>query len=97
MTAHIVVSVRDRAADTFGPPYVVPHAGVAVRSFTNEVNRADEKNPLYMNPEDFELWELGSFEDSTGRFTTTPPSNVRDQTPYPHLLVVAKDVKKSIQ
>lgn len=65
----IVLSVYDRAAQAYGRPLFMPAVGVAVRSFTDEVNREDAQNDMFKHPEHFELFELGSFDDSSGRFT----------------------------
>ena len=32
------------------------------------MNRASEENQIYQHPEDFDLFELGEFDDTTGRF-----------------------------
>lgn len=65
---HYVVSVRDRAAEVFNRPFYVPHRGVAVRDFTDEVNREDAQNALNKHPDDFDLYLLGTFDDNTGVF-----------------------------
>lgn len=88
MTKHVLVSIRDRAAETFGFPYCVPHAGVAMRTFINEVNRIDERNALNTNPEDFELYHLGLFDDATGQV---------EMFQRPELQAVGKDVKRTVQ
>lgn len=67
-----VVAVRDAAVDAFGRPIVVPSVGQAIRSFMDEVNRASEDNPMHGHPEDFVLYKLATFEDSTGRFEALP-------------------------
>ena len=64
----VICSIRDSAADAFGRPFYVPSVGVAIRSFTDEVNRPSEDNQIYPHPEDFDLFELGEFDDTTGRF-----------------------------
>ena len=69
----IVVAVRDRAADTFGSPFYVVAIGQAIRSFSDEVNRRADDNQLFQHPEDFDLYELGVFDDSTGLFETGVP------------------------
>ena len=78
-----VVSVKDRAAEVFNRPFFVPHRNVAVRDFTDEVNRAAADNPLNRHPDDFDLYLLGHFDDSTGAF-------LRDSSPT--VLVRGKDV-----
>ncbi len=64
----IVCSIKDRAAEAFGRPFFLPAVGVAVRSFQDEVNRPAEDNQVYQHPDDFDLYELGSFDDANGRF-----------------------------
>lgn len=63
-----VCAVYDHAVQTFGQPFFVAATGAALRSFTDEVNRAAGDNPLHVHPEDFDLWELGSFDDELGSF-----------------------------
>ena len=77
-------SVKDRAADAYGRPMFVPSTGVAIRSFSDEVNRADADNQLYNHPDDFDLYEFGIFDDNTGQF------EIYDQ---PKLLSLGKQVK----
>lgn len=64
-----VCAIRDRAVDVFGQPIFFAHIGAAVRSFSDEVNRKVDGNQLAAHPEDFDLYELGSFDDSTGVFS----------------------------
>ena len=78
-----IVSVKDRAADVFNRPFFVPHRNVAVRDFTDEVNRSAVDNPLNKHPDDFDLYFLGQFDDSNGAF-------VREASPT--VLVRGKDV-----
>lgn len=61
-----VVSVWDAASRLYGQPFMCAARGQAVRSFTDEVNRAAQDNALFMHPEDFELHLLSTFEDETG-------------------------------
>jgi len=77
-------SVKDRAADAYGRPMFAPSTGVAIRSFSDEVNRADAENQLYNHPDDFDLYEFGVFDDNSGLF------EIYDQ---PKLLSLGKQVK----
>lgn len=63
-------SVKDRAADAFGRPMFVRSIGEAIRSFSDEINRAAEDNQLYNHSDDFDLFELGEFCDNTGILKT---------------------------
>lgn len=82
----VLCSVKDRAADAYGRPMFVPSVGVAIRSFSDEVNRQDSENQLFNHPDDFDLYELGEFDDNTGLF------NLHEQ---PKLLSLGKQVKIS--
>lgn len=62
----IIVAVRDLAAESFAAPLTVPAVGLAMRSFTDQVNHADANNAAYNHPADFELWQLGTYDDSSG-------------------------------
>lgn len=64
-----VFSVFDVAAGAFGRPIFLPTNGVAMRSFTDEVNKERPENNMFYHPADFHLWHLGSFDDSVGKFT----------------------------
>lgn len=78
-----VVSILDTAAGAYGRPAFVASQGVAVRQFQDEVNRPDEQNQLYKHYDDFQLYELGSFDDNTGTFLLNES---------PKLICRAKDV-----
>jgi len=81
-----VIAVKDRAADLFNRPFFVPHRNIAVRDFTDEVNRSAPDNALNKHPDDFDLYLLGQFDDSNGAF-------IREGQPT--VLVRAKDVVQS--
>lgn len=63
-----VCSVYDRASQLFGQPIFVPSTGVAIRSFSDEVARKGDDNPIAKHPEDYELFHLGTFDDERGTF-----------------------------
>lgn len=70
---YVVLAVRDRSADCFGTPMFTVSKGTAIRSFSDEVNRVDPNNMLNKHPEDFDLYELGSYDDATGVFDCGTP------------------------
>lgn len=78
----VMVSVKDRAAEAFMRPWVVQQPAQAIRSFTDEVNRAAHDNPIYQHPEDYDLYTLGTFDEETGQI----------EPEYPTVLIRAKDV-----
>lgn len=79
----VVVGVLDSAAGCYGRPVFSASVGLAVRSFTDEVNRVSEDNAMNKHPKDFVLFELASYDDSTGRFNIIEP---------PRRLVTATEV-----
>lgn len=74
-------SVRDRAADMFGRPFFANTTGAAVRSFTDEINNAQSE--LAKHPEDYDLYEIGYFEDEFGTVTADTPK----------MVAIGKDIK----
>lgn len=60
-----VIVVRDSKADCYGQPQFVPSIGGAVRSFGDEAN--NEKSPISRHPEDYSLFHIGIYDDSTAR------------------------------
>lgn len=67
---YVACSVRDLKAEVFARPFFVGRAGEAMRSFQDEVIQGDVSQSLIAkHPSDFELWELGTFDDETGIFT----------------------------
>lgn len=83
---YTICAVRDRAADAYGRPIFVASAAVGIRSFQDEVNRASSDNQLNQHPDDFDLYELGHFDDNSGIFT------LHDQ---PNVLMLGKNAVRS--
>lgn len=86
MSTLIACAVFDAKADCFNRPFFVPTSGLAVRSFTDEVNRRDNSNPMFVHPNDFSLWIVGSYEEHSGLLEAKVP---------PTLLVQATSVLNS--
>lgn len=61
-----IVAVYDRKMDAFGQPIFVPALGVAIRSFQDEANNTTSE--IHKHPEDYTLYHLGTYDDSTGQF-----------------------------
>lgn len=86
MPITVMCSVRDVVASTFGRPFFAVNTASATRSLTQEVNSQSDGNMLNSNPGDFELYELGSFDDQTAMF---------DLLSQPRLIVRCGDLVKS--
>ncbi|WNK14679.1 MAG: nonstructural protein [Microvirus sp.] len=62
----VIVGVFDQALGAFARPAFVPSVGVALRGFSDEVNRPDSE--MGKHPNDYSLFRLGTFDDDTGAF-----------------------------
>lgn len=82
-----IVAVSDRAVGAFMRPFFAPSTGAAVRSFSDEVNRAESE--MAKHPTDYELHHFGSFDEEIGRFELLEAG--------PMLLVRAKDMVRHAQ
>lgn len=82
----IIVAVRDSAVGAYMQPSTVRAPGQAIRGFQDEANRQDPQNTLWAHPEDFELWQLGYFDEETG-----------DITMEKQMLIRGKDAKRDAQ
>lgn len=71
-----IFCVRDRATDQYGNPMFLVSSGQAIRSFSDEINRADAQNQLNTHPEDFDLYHLGQFNTDSGVFDTHTPRQI---------------------
>jgi len=67
----ILVSLYDRATEAYAPIMTVNTRNEALRSFRQAVN--DPQTPIHTNPTDYELYQLGTFNDQTGEINTDAP------------------------
>lgn len=67
-------SVYDNGVKAYMQPFFVRSKGEAMRSWGDTVN--DPKTAFYKHPQDFTLFELGEYDDETGKITNlnTPAS-----------------------
>jgi len=66
-------AVKDLAVQAFGTPFLVRAKGEAIRSFQDEVNKKDGNSAIAQHPEDYELYQLGEYEEETGLITGKDP------------------------
>jgi len=57
-------SIFDHKAKAYGLPFYQRQSGEAIRSFSDLAN--DEKSNVCKHPEDYTLFLLGDFDESTG-------------------------------
>lgn len=64
-------SVYDTKAAVFSNPFTSVNKFTAIRDFQNAVN--DPQSNISQYPDDYILYELGSFDDITGEVTASTP------------------------
>lgn len=65
------VAVFDKKTALYGQPFYVRHLGDAIREW--DVVRKDTNNKYGKNPEDFDLKQIGFYDDSNGTFENLSP------------------------
>ena len=64
-----IVSLKDTATQVFGTPFFVHAPAQAVRSLRDAVNAKDADSDIARHPDDFELYDIGEFDPTTGQIT----------------------------
>nr|QJB20120.1 MAG: nonstructural protein [Microvirus sp.] len=64
-----VYSVLDLKTKAFTTPFYAKTRGEAIRSFTTAVNEGQKDNMWHKYPEDFALYEIGTWDDNLGQFS----------------------------
>ena len=62
---HVMFSVYDSKSESYQPPQAYPTAGMAIRSFAAGAN--DKASAFGRWPRDFTLFEVGTYDDSSGK------------------------------
>ena len=72
---HHIFTVFDSKAAAYLTPFYAQTKGVAIRQFSDAIN-GDPTHNFARHPEDFTLFELGTYDDNTATFLTheTPQS-----------------------
>lgn len=65
MKLHIY-TVYDSKADAYLKPFFSQSNGAAIRSLTDTVNSGDNNNMITSHPEDYSLFLIGEWDESTG-------------------------------
>ncbi len=70
----ILFAVHDKKLEAFMAPHPCLTKGEAIRNFSDTVN--DPKSRLNKHPGDYDLYELGSWDDTSGAYTDKPNTPV---------------------
>lgn len=77
----LTFSIYDEKAKTFSKPFFMPSMGLALRALNDIVD--DPQTSLAKYPQDFKLYNLGSFDDNKGEFIGVPqPVFIAHATDY---------------
>lgn len=64
---HKIFSIYDKKAEAYMPPFMMQTKGQAMRSFVDLVK--DPQSSVNKHPGDFELYEIGEFDDNSCLYT----------------------------
>lgn len=80
----LIYSIKDLKAGTFATPWFQPTQVHAIRAFKTEVNRPDPGNMLFLYPSEYQLVQVGHFNEETGAITpVNTPVATGDQVKNP--------------
>lgn len=65
----LLLALYDRATEAHAPVMTVNTRAEAIRSFREAVN--DPQTPIYKHPTDYELYEIGQYDDIKGELIVT--------------------------
>lgn len=80
MIVQTIYAIRDIKAEHFLPPFISFNDNTASRQLSDAVN--SEGHDFNRNPADYSLWNLGSFDASTGVITAINPALVGEATSF---------------
>lgn len=63
---HKVCVVFDSKVEAYGTPMFFRSTGEALRSFTDEANKAPSESAVASHPEDYTMFEIGTWDDRLG-------------------------------
>lgn len=61
-----IVAIYDVKAEVYLNPFAARALGEAQRMFQDAINNKNADNPLSVHPEDFDLYEVGTFATDSG-------------------------------
>lgn len=63
----VIVGIKDLKANTFIEMGAVTNTGVAIRAFSEQINKNDPQNNFYKWPDDFNIYQLGVYDPRSGK------------------------------
>lgn len=68
-----IFTVKDRAVDVFGTPFVQQSVQQAIRGFKDEANSDPDKSAIAKHPDDYDLYQIGEYDELDGTITPGAP------------------------
>lgn len=68
-----IFTVYDSKLEAYMQPFFMSSKGQAIRAFTDTVN--DPSTQFNKHPEDFTLFEIGEYDDQSGKVQNLPTAN----------------------
>lgn len=62
----IVCAVQDRKSELFASPLLFVNEADAIRNFADAIGREDAQSMLFLHPDDYDLFRIGTYDDSDG-------------------------------
>lgn len=62
-----IYAVYDSKAESFANPFFFNTKGEALRAWSEACN--DDKSPFWKHPSDYTMFEIGSYDNATGRIS----------------------------
>lgn len=80
-----IFAIYDSKSEVFDKPMYAKTTQEMIRDLSYVVNKPNEQNKLYLYPSDFTLFELGEYDDNTGK---------TECLSTPHALMLLQELKK---
>ena len=74
MAIHKIYALRDIRTEAYLKPMFLQNLAVLDRALKDAKN--DENNLLCLHPEDYQVYALGEYDDSTGKLTPQAPEHL---------------------
>ncbi len=69
-----IFSIYDKKTAVYSKPFYCLTTAEAIRTFGDAVN--ERESPFYKHPEDYDLWQIGTFEDTSGAIDKHKPQHL---------------------
>lgn len=72
---HQLFSIFDNKTNAFAPPFIHTNEATAIRAIQGTIQERPQ-DMMSKNPQDFELYYMGTFDDNNGKYQVVNPKSV---------------------